>query len=144
MKVEVVIQKDLVENYAVIYAAELTQEVENAASFLSAQDNAITALCDERRIILRPQEIFMARVEEEALFLYTQNKKYLCKKRLYEITETLGGGFIQISKGTVINIKQAFYVEPSLGGLMKVKLKNGLSDYISRKYLPDFKKYLGL
>ena len=35
-------------------------------------------------------------------------------------------------------------VEPTLGGLMMVTLKNGCKECISRKYLPAFKKYLGL
>lgn len=144
MKVDIVIKENLTEPYAVIYADGLTEEIEKAASLLSAQDAVIAACLDEKKVILRPQEIFMARVEEDALTLYTQNKKYLSKKRLYEITELLGASFMQISKGTVINLSQVHYVEPSLGGLMKIKLKNGLFDYISRKYLPPFKKYLGL
>ena len=36
------------------------------------------------------------------------------------------------------------YVEPTLGGLMLLVLKNGCRDHISRKYLPAFKQYLGL
>lgn len=144
MKVEVVIKQGLAEAYAVIYAGELTEEIESAVSFLQSHDAVITASADGKKVVLRPQEIFMARVEEDALALYTQNKKYVCKKRLYEMAELLGGSFLQISKGTVVNLAQVKYVEPSLGGLMKIKLKNGLSDYISRNYLPPFKKYLGL
>ena len=30
------------------------------------------------------------------------------------------------------------------GGIMLLVLKNGCKDYISRKYLPAFKKYLGI
>lgn len=36
------------------------------------------------------------------------------------------------------------YVESTLGGLMLLVLKNGCKECISRKYLPAFKKYLGL
>lgn len=35
-------------------------------------------------------------------------------------------------------------VEASFNGTMFLRLEHGLSDYISRKYLPEFKRYLGL
>ena len=56
----------------------------------------------------------------------------------------LGSGFMRISKSTLINLKQINSVEPSFHGTMLVILKNGNKDYISRKYLPAFKKYLGI
>ena len=56
----------------------------------------------------------------------------------------LGKDFMQISKSAVINLKQIDFVEPSFSGMMKLFLKNKQSEYISRKYLSEFKKYLGL
>jgi DNA-binding LytR/AlgR family response regulator len=144
LKVDVVIKQGLTQPYAVIYAGELTEEIEKAASLLSAQDAVIAACLEEKRVILRPREIFMAKVENDALAIYTKSERYICKKRLYEAAELLGASFVQISKGAVVNLSHVHYVEPSLGGLMKVKLKNGLTDYISRNYLPQFKKRLGL
>ena len=35
-------------------------------------------------------------------------------------------------------------IEPGFSGTMLLKLKNGSKDYVSRTYLPAFKKYLGL
>lgn len=35
-------------------------------------------------------------------------------------------------------------VEAGFGGTMLIKLKNGCKDYVSRFYLKDLKKYLGL
>lgn len=51
---------------------------------------------------------------------------------------------MQISKSAVINLKQIDFVEPSFSGMMKLFLKNKQSEYISRKYLSEFKKCLGL
>lgn len=56
----------------------------------------------------------------------------------------LGNGFMRISKSTLINLKQISRVESSFHGAMLVILKNGNRDYISRKYLPAFKQYLGI
>lgn len=34
--------------------------------------------------------------------------------------------------------------EAEFGGMMLLTMKNGSSEYVSRHYLPEFKKYLGL
>ena len=52
--------------------------------------------------------------------------------------------FMKISKTALINLKYIEGVEASFGGSMLLILKNGCKDYVSRKYLPDLKKYLGL
>ncbi len=76
--------------------------------------------------------------------IYTETEKHFSRKRLYEILEQLGGGFMQISKQTVIRLSCIKSVEAGFSGTLLLKLKNGASDYVSRKYLPEFKKYLGI
>ena len=56
----------------------------------------------------------------------------------------MGDDFLRINKSTLVNLRQLDYVEPTLGGLMLLVLKNGARDHISRKYLPAFKQYLGV
>jgi DNA-binding LytR/AlgR family response regulator len=51
---------------------------------------------------------------------------------------------MQISKQTIINLSYLDLIEASFNGAFLLKLKNGLSDYVSRKYFPQLKKYLGL
>lgn len=65
---------------------------------------------------------------------------------MYSVTIILmlGVSFMRISKSVLINLQYLECVEPTLGGLMMVTLKNGCKECISRKYLPAFKKYLGL
>ena len=86
----------------------------------------------------------MIRIENSETIIYCDNHKYRSKKRLYELLSLLGKDFIQISKSAVINLKQIDFVEPSFSGMMKLFLKNKQSEYISRKYLSEFKKCLGL
>jgi DNA-binding LytR/AlgR family response regulator len=51
---------------------------------------------------------------------------------------------MQISKSTLINLSCMDCIEPGFSGTLLLKLKNGSKDYVSRTYLPEFKKYLGL
>ena len=56
---------------------------------------------------------------------------------------TFHGG-MQISKSCAVNFSYIQSVEAGFGGSLLLKMRNGLSDYVSRKYLPDLKNYLGL
>jgi two-component system response regulator LytT len=130
--------------YAVIYTNKITPEVQQAVSLLDTKSELITANDDEKIIIIQPTEIYMIRIENSETIIYCENHKYRSKKRLYELLSLLGKDFIQISKSAVINLKQIDFVEPSFSGMMKLFLKNKQSEYISRKYLSEFKKCLGL
>ena len=130
--------------YAVIYTNKITPEVQQAVSLLDTKSELITANDDEKIIIIQPTEIYMIRIENSETIIYCENHKCRSKKRLYELLSLLGKDFIQISKSAVINLKQIDFVEPSFSGMMKLFLKNKQSEYISRKYLSEFKKCLGL
>lgn len=143
MKVRIEIA-DTPVTYAVIYTNEITQEVQRAVSLLDTKPDFVTANDDEKIIVIDPQEIYMIRIENSETIIYCKNHQYRSKKRLYELLTQLGGDFMQISKSAIINLKKIDCVEPSFSGMMKLFLKNEKSEYISRKYLPKFKKYLGL
>ena len=76
--------------------------------------------------------------------LFGKCSKYRSRKRLYELEKQLGKQFMQISKSTLVNLSYLDSIEAGFNGTLLLKLKNGCKDYVSRKYLPEFKKYLGL
>ena len=145
MKVSVDISPEFKEPYAVIHTDKVTDEIQQMIDSLSASDAPITALWNEKDIIvLKPMEIYMVRVEDGDTIIYGEKKKYRSRKRLYELANQLGKQFMQISKSTLINLSYMDCIEPGFSGTLLLKLKNGSKDYVSRKYLPEFKKYLGL
>ena len=142
MKVDIKVLLEAKEPYAVIYASEIAPEIRRTAALLETKNSGVVSVMEnERIIVLRPDEIYMVRVENEKTVVYTKTKRYDGGKRLYEFEEILGKGFMRISKGTLANLH---YLESTLGGLMLLVLKNGCKECISRKYLPAFKQYLGL
>ena len=144
MKVKIQISEDIKEPYAIIYCNRMTNEIQQIADQLSASDSIITVTDGEQMIPLKPEEIYMLRAENEQLTVYCEHTSYTTRKPLYKMEELLGRNFMRISKSTIINLKEISSVEPYFNGTMLLILKNGSKDYISRKYLPEFKKYLGL
>ena len=145
MKVSIDISADYKEPYAVIHTDKVTDEIQRVIDVLGTSETPITALQNEEDIVvLQPKEIFMVRVEDGDTIIYGAKTRYRSRKRLYELSEQLGKQFMQISKTTLINLSYMDSIEPGFSGTLLLKLKNGNKDYVSRKYLPEFKKYLGL
>ena len=144
MKVSVNISPDHTESYAVIYTNQMTDEIQHIIDFFNAGETPITAQHNEELIILQPDEIYMIRVENGETIIYGQFLNYRSRRHLYELKEQLGRKFMKISKTTLVNLSYMDCIEPGFSGTLLLKLKNGCKDYVSRKYLPEFKKYLGL
>ena len=144
MQVKIEVSPEHTTPQAVIYTDRITPEIQRALDILQAKDAPVLAERNGRTFLLSAQDIYMVRVEGGETKLYTQKEAFTTRKRRYELLEQLGGGFMQISKACVVNLSCAESVEASFGGSLLLKLKNGLSDHVSRKYLPDLKNYLGI
>ena len=144
MNVQIKIISGLEEPYVEIYTSDITDDIQNLLSLIKASSNIVTAQQDERTIVLKERDIYMIRLEKKKTIIYCKEKKYYSKKRLYELENILKHSFMKISKTTLVNLQYIDGVEASFGGTMLLILKNGCKDYVSRKYLPGFKEYLGL
>ena len=145
MKVNIDISAEYKEPYAVIHTDKVKDEIQRMIDVFSNSETPVTALQNEEDIVvLQPREIYMVRVEDGDTVIYGARQKYRSRKRLYELAQQLGKQFMQISKTTLINLSYMDSIEPGFSGTLLLKLKNGDKDYVSRKYLPEFKKYLGL
>ena len=146
MKVNLFVSRDIKEPYADIHTNELTENVTKAISILENDDSSdmLAVKRGSDIALLELSEIFMLRVEDKQVKVYTNNDEYLIKKPLYQVEENLSSDFVRISKTTIVNLKKIERVAPSLKGMMFIQLKNGLKDNISRKYLPEFKQALDL
>ena len=145
MKVSIELSSEYNEPYAIIYADKVTDEIQKMIDILNANETPITALQNEDNIvILQPDEIYMVRVEDGDTIIFGEKQKFRSRKRLYELEQQLGRQFMQISKSTLVNLAYMDRIEAGFNGTLLLKLKNGCKDYVSRTYLPEFKKYLGL
>ena len=147
MRVDMNISKSIKEPYAVINTDELTPEIAALAREIAAFGNGrnvIIGNLDERMVIIEPEKIVLIRVESEKVYAVTEDETYRVGKRMYELLEVLGKEFMQVSKSAAINLSYLESVEPSFNGIMLLHMKNGEKEYISRKYVPGLRKYLGI
>lgn len=146
MKVNLFVSRDIEEPYVDIHTNELTDNITRAMSILESDDsNDMLAVKKGSDIaLLEYDDVYMFRVEDKQVKVYTENSEFMIKKALYQVEGNLSSDFVRISKTTIVNLRKIERVAPSLRGMMFIELKNGLKDNISRKYLPEFKQALDL
>lgn len=148
MKVECNISADCKEPRAVLHIAKMTPTIAQAISLLEIEDadaSALVATKDGKTYFLSPGNLELARTEGREIACYDKLKnRYLLGKPLYELEDILGQQFARVSKSTIINLRRISHVEAGLNGTMELVMKNGIEDFISRKYRKSFKERLGL
>ena len=94
MKISVDISPEYKEPYAIIYADKMTEEIQRIVDTFSTNESPITALRNEEDIvILKPNEIYMVRVENGDTIIYGAGNNYRSRKRLYEQSLPASGSF---------------------------------------------------
>ena len=135
---------------ALIKAAEVTEEIRSAMDLLenNCRSISVSELSDERpsgeTIMLGTDKIYYTESIDKKTFVYTKEKCYGSKLRLYELEETLSSNFFRCSKSLIVNIRKIRSVKSELNGRMIAELLNGEQLVISRSYVKDLKRKLGV
>lgn len=146
LKVEIKINADCQEPFAVIHTAEITDEVNTAVKKLS--DNSsdiITGFSEDNAEILNPSDIYRIYAENQKVLAVTDEGVFQIRMRLYQLEEKLAGmKFARISNSEIINLQKTEKFDLSIAGTIHVKMKNGQSTYVSRRYVAKIKEILGI
>jgi len=148
MRVDIKIDPDIGEQNAVMNISKMTTEIMAIVEMLEQIDGNPSLLFvkkDSKLFVIEPKQIDIIRIEGSETKLYnSEAQEFTINKPLREIGEQFGYVFIRISKSAIVNIKRVDHLSPSFNSTTHIVMKNGISDYISRKHLADFKKRLGL
>lgn len=146
MRVEIRLSSEIDEPYAIIYAKELTEEIQQLVmSIENPKEKLLTVKQDERLFIINVRDIQMVRTEGGQVYVYSASEqKFTCTKRLYEIESILDNDFIRISKGAIVNLMKIDHVDTNIIGTLDVVMKNGCVECISRRYVQAFKTRVGI
>lgn len=126
-----------------IHCHKISDEVKEIVAFVKSHQGQITGSIDDRRFEIPVSDIFYIESVDNKSFLYTQEKVYETKHKIYELEEILmEKRFIRISKSTLLNLMKISSIKPALNGRFTAVLYSGEETIISRKYVPEFKKAL--
>lgn len=99
---------------------------------------------DDEIGFLKIQEIECLVVESEKTFaLYSDRKKYLIRKRLYELEGILPDIFERISKSAIANWNKIIKFNVQLSDAVDAVFKSGYTECISRRCFAELKRRYG-
>lgn len=132
------------EERAEIHAVTLTEEILNAVDILENNKRSIPVINSEETIMCTLDRVYYFESVDKRTFVYTKDKCYETKYRLYELEEMIPYDFFRCSKAMIINIKKIASVKAEFNARMRAVLLNGEEVVISRNYVKDLKGKLGL
>ena len=122
----------------------LIDEIEKLVTQENVSDQLTGYLEDEIRI-LNAEEIECFFVEDEKTYaLCSDRKKYVIKKRLYELETILPTDFIKLNKSAIANSKKISKFKVLLSGAVDAEFTSGYTECISRRCFADIKRRFGL
>ncbi len=133
------------EEEVIIRCHEIDEDMLSLVQKLKAQQSSLTGISGEEIHRLRFHEIYYFEVVDNKSFFYCEDKVYESKLKLYEFEEICAGTrFFRASKSVVLNSDKIDFIRPSLSGRFEVVLGNQETVMVSRQYVNDLKKLLGM
>ena len=122
---------------------QIDDSIEEIVSFIKSRQGQLTGNLDGGIYEIPISDMLYIESVDNRTFIYTQEKTYESKQRIYELEEVLKHRhFIRISKSSIVNLLKIQSIRPALNGRFSAILCNGEQIIISRKYVPELKKTL--
>jgi len=91
-----------------------------------------------------PSDIFYFEAVDKKTFIYCERDVHESKLKLYELEELAINDFFRISKSVIVNASKIKSLIPSFSGRVETILTNKERVIISRQYVSELKKALGV
>ena len=129
---------------ALIRAVEKTPDILAAMDLLENGSGGIPVVKDRNTYFCKLTQIYYIESVDKRTFVYTRDDCYESRDRLYELEEKLGTYYVRISKSMIVNLRKIRNVSAEPGARMVAVLLNGERVVISRSYVREIKRRLGI
>ena len=146
MKYEIQIDPSYTEPKIIILTAAITDDVNDLTKKLMENlPSVLSGRKDEKIEILDPTDLFRIYASAGKVIAVTDHGEYTLRLRLYEVEERLKSDvFVRISNSEIINLKKVGNFDLSIAGTISIKLLDGTTSYVSRRFVTKIKKTLGI
>lgn len=146
MQVEIKLDDSCTEPKIVIYTASMSEDVQTIVHTLT--DSPLQILFGKQGEKIQPlvqEDLIRVYAAGGKVFAVTDSGEYTLRQRLYELENRLPPSqFVRISNSEIINLKKVDHFDLNFAGTICVKLSDGSTTYVSRRYVSKLKKRLEL
>lgn len=146
MQIEIKIDGSYTEPKIIILTAAVTEEVNKIVDKLSKETpQIISGSKNEKVEVIEQGDLLRVYANAGKVYAVTDKGEYTIRLRLYEMEERLNyNQFVRISNSEIINLKKVENFDLSFTGTICVKLVDGTTTYVSRRYVSKIKTILGI
>jgi DNA-binding LytR/AlgR family response regulator len=129
----------------IVRCHKINDEVLGLIHSIKSSTQMLTGTIDDEIHRVSIKSIYYFETVDNRSFLYCEKQVYETKMKLYEFQQmTQNSRFFRASKSTIINALKISYVKPSISGRFEAFMDNGEVLQVSRQYVSDLKKQIGL
>jgi len=133
------------EDQIIIRCREMDENLLKIISELRMSQKKIAGMKDGNITMIDPGNVYYFEGVDNKVFLYCKQNVYETKLKLYEIEEEYKNtNYFRASKSVILNVTKIKCVSSAYSGRFEAQLLNGEIVVISRQYVPELKKKLGL
>ncbi len=146
MEVEIRLEPGRAEPKVVILAGEVTAQVTDLARRLGAGESRfLPGYREDHVILVEPEDIVRVYAGGQQVFARLEGETVTLRLRLYELEERWKGtSIVRVSHSELVNFDKVKSLDLSMAGTISLRLTNGESAYVSRRYMGKIKAYLGI
>lgn len=143
MKFRLIIDKNR-EEEVIVYSHNKTKLTDEIEKLVENDSTELVGYIEREVYKLSLSEIYCFVAEDNNVYAITAENRFRVKMRLYQLEEMLDTSFIKINQSCIVNVRKILKFDASLAGALRVTLKNGYSDYVSRRNVKNVKERLGV
>ena len=129
----------------IVKCKEINETLQDIISYIGIADKNIVGDLSGETFFIPLNKILYFESVDKVVFIYTEDQVYRSSAKLYVLEEQLADTyFARISKTVILNLKKLTSVRTAKNSKLEGTLKNNEKILISRQYVPQIKKRLGV
>ncbi len=145
MKITIVEDPNISETEISIVCAGMSDELNELVANLAAAELTFTGEKEKETFFISAKDIYYFESVDGVVFMYTENEAYESTMKLYQVEETLKHTrFSRISKTVIADLDKTVSIKRADGARLVATLVNKEQLVVSRQYVSQIKKKLGV
>ena len=145
MKITIQENNNIRETEILIVCQKLTPELDEIVSNLALANRTIAGKDSDEIHFISLKEIYYFEAIDSKTFFYTKNRTFETNIKLYQLEEKLlNTAFARVSKSVIVNLKKIRSIRPDENSRLVATLLSDEKIMVSRNYVPEIKKKLGV
>lgn len=145
MKITISENPSVKETEITIVCSELTDELRDIVASIGMIGQTFAGKIGDETFFVPIQDIYYFESVEGTIFFYTEKTTYESTAKLYKIEDSLEHfKFARISKTVIVNLEKMLSIKKHKNSRLTATLKNQEKILVSRQYVNEIKRKLGV